>query len=185
MIFHLYRNDSVKNTREKRGTGKRRKVEKKLKILGNWKEFLSVSENKTSIQTNWVQVLSFPMEKYCFYRLFNMEKQSIIYNSFPRINNIYFERTLFWNFGILQRFVCQLYGEDGIDVNECRLSMLVHKGASFDNMPPTMDALYLHTLRTSHQSGNIWSYFNKATYNERYYTEWGYGRNGSGNSEPI
>ena len=88
-------------------------------------------------------------------------------------------------FGILQRFVCQLYGEDSNDVNECRLSMLVHKGASFDNMPPTMDALYLHTLRASHQSGNIWSYFNQATYNERDITEWGYRRNESGIPEPI
>ena len=48
LVFDTYRPDSIKNaTREGRGSGsgKRRKIEAKVKLPSNWKEFLSVSEN--------------------------------------------------------------------------------------------------------------------------------------------
>ena len=69
-------------------------------------------------------------------------------------------------FRILQKFVCKMYGETGDDVDESRLQMLIHKGKDFDNMPPTKDALYLHTLRSAHQCGNIWSFITQPSYIE-------------------
>ena len=48
LVFDQYRPDSTKTaTRTDRGSGKRRKVDANVKIPGNWKEFLSCSENKT------------------------------------------------------------------------------------------------------------------------------------------
>ena len=81
-------------------------------------------------------------------------------------------------FRILQQFVCELYGEVADDVNAVRLDMLVHKGKDFENMPPTSDALYLHTLRCTHISGNIWSFINQPMYVEKEPTDWGYKRLG-------
>ena len=79
-----------------------------------------------------------------------------------------------------------MYGETGDDVDESRLQMLIHKGKDFDNMPPTKDALYLHTLRSAHQCGNIWSFITQPSYIEQDFAEWGYTRSGAkGNPEPI
>ena len=89
-------------------------------------------------------------------------------------------------FQILQKFVCQLYGETGDDVDESRLLMLIHKGKDFENMPPASDTLYLHTLRAAHQSGNIWSFINQPSYIEQDIADWGYKRCGSkGYPEPV
>lgn len=50
LVFDQYRVDSIKNaTRDGRDSGKRRKIDASVKIPGNWKEFLSVSENKTEL----------------------------------------------------------------------------------------------------------------------------------------
>ena len=50
LVFDTYRPDSIKNaTREGRGSGSctRRKIEANVKLPSDWKEFSSVSENKT------------------------------------------------------------------------------------------------------------------------------------------
>lgn len=52
IIWDVYLSDSLKaNTRSKRGTGVRKRVEPANKIPGNWQEFLRVNENKTELFT--------------------------------------------------------------------------------------------------------------------------------------
>ena len=87
-------------------------------------------------------------------------------------------------FRLVQIFICELYGESGDDA--CRLVMLVHKGKDFENMQPTSDALYQHTLRLVHQSGNIWSHIHEPSYKEKDFADWGRRRVGSkGEEQPI
>ena len=43
LVFDQYRVDLINATRDARGSGKRRKIERNVKIPGNWKDFLSVS----------------------------------------------------------------------------------------------------------------------------------------------
>ena len=77
-------------------------------------------------------------------------------------------------FRLLQQFVCELYGESGDDVNACRLVMVINKGKDFENMSPSRDALYQHTLRSAQQGGNIWSYIYQAVFTEENVELWGY-----------
>ena len=48
VVFDQYKSDSIKTgTRDDRGSGKRRKVAPNVRIPGDWKEFLSCSQNRT------------------------------------------------------------------------------------------------------------------------------------------
>ena len=86
---------------------------------------------------------------------------SIMSNRQPNENEI---RTVY---PLIQQFVCMLYGADDMaDVDDTRLDMLLHKGKDFDNMPPSCDALYQHTLRSVYQSGYIWGCMFDATFEE-------------------
>ena len=64
--------------------------------------------------------------------------------------------------------------------------MLINKGKDFENMPPSRDALYQHTLRSAHQGGNIWSYIYQAVFTEENVELWGYSKSGTkGTPEPL
>ena len=50
VVFDTYSSESIKSgTREKRGEGKRRKVNSETKVPGNWQDFLRVSQNKEEL----------------------------------------------------------------------------------------------------------------------------------------
>ena len=307
LVFDQYRVDSIKNaTRDGRGSGKRRKIDKNVKVPGNWRDFLSVSENKTElfslISEQLLETIELCDGKQLFATvkercktnqefdldalspctheeadtrmfvhafgaaLFGHKKILIVANdsdiivlgvrafvlssAIEELWITYSSKTVYipihevaskmeksfalalpgfhaftgcdttssfkgkgkktcyatWKgdpsytpaflelsgcnpkidavFRILQKFVCHLYGEIGDDVDAARLDMLIYKGRDFDNMPPTSDALYQHTLRAAHQSGNIWSFMNQSIYDEKDYAEWGYTRTG-GNPQPM
>ena len=87
---------------------------------------------------------------------------------------------------LIQQFVSILYGADGTsDVDETRLDFLLHKGKDFDNMPPSSDALYQHTLRSVYQSGYIWGSMFDAALEEVYVENWGRKKVGGINSSSI
>ena len=45
---------------------------------------------------------------------------------------------------------------DITSVNASRLELFYYKGKDFKHMPPSRDALYLHTLRAAYQAGHVW-----------------------------
>ena len=95
------------------------------------------------------------------------------------------EATIRAIYPLLQRFVCMLYGaEDSCDVDDARLDLLLHKGKDFDDMPPSSNALYLHTLRSAHQSGYLWGCMFDANFEEGDVTKWGRIKVGA-DSSPI
>ena len=50
VVFDTYSSESIKSgTREKRGEGKRRRVNSETKVPGNWQDFLRVSQNKEEL----------------------------------------------------------------------------------------------------------------------------------------
>lgn len=50
IVWDVYRQDSLKaSTREKRGSGQRRKVLLTTRIPSNWRNFLRVDENKSEL----------------------------------------------------------------------------------------------------------------------------------------
>lgn len=60
---------------------------------------------------------------------------------------------------ILQRFVIQMYGVTEVaitNVDAARLSLFLHRGRSFEMMPPSSDALHQHLLRVAYQVGHLW-----------------------------
>ena len=61
-------------------------------------------------------------------------------------------------FPILNKYTALLFQktEEYDDVDSLRQHLFLHKGKSFDSMPPGSDALTLHTLRAAYQGGHIW-----------------------------
>ena len=61
-------------------------------------------------------------------------------------------------FPILNKFTALLFqnSQEFNDDDAFRLHLFLHKGKSFDSMPPGSDALKLHTLRAAYQGGHIW-----------------------------
>ena len=58
--------------------------------------------------------------------------------------------------GHLERFVCRLYGFDGIDsIDSVRLKMIMKKKDNKLSLLPTKDSLKLHTKRAAYQTA-IW-----------------------------
>ena len=76
-------------------------------------------------------------------------------------------------FPLLEHFVCLLYVDQETRVDDARYTLLIDKGKDFDDMPPSSDALYQHTLQSCHQSGNIWSHIFQAIFNEGFLPGWG------------
>ena len=56
-------------------------------------------------------------------------------------------------FPILNKYTSLLFQktQEYDDVESLRQQLFLHKGKSFDSMPPGSDALKLHTLRAAHQ----------------------------------
>ena len=75
-------------------------------------------------------------------------------------------------FPLLEHFVCLLYVDQETRVDDARYTLLINKGKDSDDMPPSSDALYQHTLRSYHQSGNIWSHIFQAIFNEGFIPGW-------------
>ena len=61
-------------------------------------------------------------------------------------------------FPILNKYTALLFRktQEYDDVDSLRQHLFLHKGKSFDSMPPGSDALTLHTLRAAYQGGHIW-----------------------------
>jgi hypothetical protein len=60
-------------------------------------------------------------------------------------------------FKALERFTVLVYDKtfDSESVNQTRLNLFCKKSRSFENLPPTQDALFLHVLRAIYQSA-VW-----------------------------
>ena len=59
---------------------------------------------------------------------------------------------------LLNKFTARLYqnNDEFRDVDSLRLLLLIHKGKSFDSMPPGSDSLKLKSYRTGYQGDYIW-----------------------------
>ena len=69
LVFDTYNKESIKSaTRQKRGDGKRRKVNIETKVPGNWQEFLRVDQNKEElfklISERLLEFLEIPLVRY-------------------------------------------------------------------------------------------------------------------------
>ncbi len=58
---------------------------------------------------------------------------------------------------LMEHFVVVLYERCSGDekVNKARKHLFI-KGCDIENIPPSQDALILHTLRTAFQTGHVW-----------------------------
>ena len=61
-------------------------------------------------------------------------------------------------FPLLNKFTARLYqnNDEFQDVDSLRLLLLIHKGKSFDSMPPGSDSLKLKSYRAGYQEGHNW-----------------------------
>ena len=86
-------------------------------------------------------------------------------------------------FPILELFLNNLYSVKSCKtVDEARF--LLHRGQDFDDMPPSSDALYQHTLRATYQSGHIWSCMMENEFEVADVRNWGWSQAGP-NSAPV
>ena len=79
-------------------------------------------------------------------------------------------------FPLINQYAARLWQTD--DQYHCvdmlRMHQFVHKGKSFDTMPPGSDALKQHTYRAAYQGGHIWGATLVATMNPPSPKDWGW-----------
>ena len=56
------------------------------------------------------------------------------------------------------------------------INLLINNGKDFDDMPPSIDALYQHFPRACLQSAHIWSKLFQAVFNAKILIKWGWTR---------
>ncbi|KAK3747214.1 hypothetical protein QZH41_014645, partial [Actinostola sp. cb2023] len=202
IAWDTYKDDSLKSgTRDRRGSGARRRVALSVKIPPNWKSFLRVDENKTELfrllaeevididAQGKERSLALPVfhaltacDTVSFFGGKSKKSAWDTWNAFPEVTRSFLEIATAPDelsnncTQTIERFVVLLYdrGSQLSSVDDARQQLFCKRSRSLDRIPPTSAALRQHFLRAAYQGGHVWSQVHVALPELPSPSEWGW-----------